>query len=238
MPISLKPIFATSGYENQPTAEDLNELIAAVNDALTEAGLLTQLADTGSSVATAVTALAAPVPSSLPSTTFSAFSYDASTFLGPVTATTLVLTANRLYAVPIRFEYEFVIDNVCTYVTSAAVGNVRMGLYEMAASGFPGALVRDGGQTSHNSLNERSVYMNADVLPAGVYYMALLPEGAPTVRAYTANTGALWGGKGDGVYGSHVYKADVTFGALPDPFPTTGLIIPSSAAPHLYVYRT
>lgn len=201
--------------------------------------LLAALADTDSDVATAVTALA-PSGSQVPNqiqTTLSGFQYDTTTFLGPVTPTTLVLTANRLYAVPIRFENDFTIDAVAAYVTSTAVGNLRMGIYTQKANGLPGDLVRDGGQTSSNTANERTVYMYEDVLPAGVYYMALISDAAATVRGYTALTGALWGSRGDGVYGSHVYRAS-TFGALPDPFPTSSLIIGSTAAPFLYVYRT
>ena len=54
MSIPLLPEFDTDGYQVEPTTANINQVITAVNAALTEAGLLTDLADSESEVATAV----------------------------------------------------------------------------------------------------------------------------------------------------------------------------------------
>lgn len=227
--------FQGAGFSMKVTLDENG----TIPESLTEASLLTNLADSESSVATAVSALSSggSQPPNQIKTTLSGFQYDATTFMGHVTTTTVALTANRLYAVPIRFENDFTIDSVAVYVTSSAAGNLRMGIYEMKANGLPGDLVVDGGATSSGSTGERTRYLSEAVLPAGVYWLALISDATPTVRAYTANTGALWGSRGDGVYGSHV-RYSGSYGALPDPFPVSSLIIGSDAAPFLYVYRT
>jgi hypothetical protein len=145
---------------------------------------------------------------------------------GGVTQTTLALVANRFYAVPfIAPDRGGTLDLLEVYVTTGVAStNIRLGIYGNTSEAglYPGSLVLDAGASSSaTSSTKISLSISQALTPGALYWLVCLSDGAPTIRAGSANAA-------DPILGSpnssgtaittHLY-ATQTYGALPGTFP-------------------
>ena len=134
-------------------------------------------------------------------------------------ATPAAITADRLYALPIELDTATSIAKIGTYVTTGSATNLRFGLYT-DVGGTPGALLWDSGSISANLTNTECAGTVGVVYPAGVYWLAMVGDGTPTIE-YVTNGESL------NVFGMtavnlatrvyYVYKAHA-YAALPASF--------------------
>lgn len=102
----------------------------------------------------------------------------------------------------------------------------RLGIYKDGTNLYPGTLVKDYGLVEVNAIAE--VYAEADqALTKGLYWQALVSNGAPTIYAFYPTWGLIGEpatliGQVNYVLNSY-YKADVGTGALADPFVAGGI---------------
>lgn len=154
---------------------------------------------------------------------------------GATALTTLVVTANILYAVPIYIPAPKVYTNIAIEVTATHASNARLGIYRDSA-GAPGALLVDAGQVSVNTTLGRGIGIAVWVDEPGWYWLAVLFSGTPTVRALNRAGGAMFLGfaaAGDTNPNMAVSVAQA-FGALPDPF-TGGSALLAGNSPRILI---
>lgn len=137
----------------------------------------------------------------------------------PGAYTTMALTANRLYAMPIRLDGPATLTAIYTRMSATATGNCRMGLYTVNSTTYaPDALIVDAGEAT--TASGTSIYLTLDdlALDAGFVYLALVASGTPTVQAFTASQSPVGTVQANpaGIV-THYYQT-FTYGALPDPF--------------------
>lgn len=135
-------------------------------------------------------------------------------------ATTLTVTANRLYAKVFVCLSSETFTKIGIEVTTGAGTNARLGIYS-SSNGRPGSLLLDAGTVSTATTGEKEVTIS-QALPAGTYFLGAVFDNTPIVRA-VASTGpvmsALIGATDPdnttalaGFYVAHA------FGALPSTF--------------------
>jgi hypothetical protein len=118
-------------------------------------------------------------------------------------------------------------DRIAIRVTIAAGTNARMGIYADDGSVAPGALILDSGAISTASTGVKEVTINNTLGPGALIWLALVADGAPTIRAVAvgAQSSVFLGLASDlgTAWGSHLYRA-FSYAALPNPFgsPTIG----------------
>ena len=104
------------------------------------------------------------------------------------------VAANTLYAVPMVLRRSVTIDELGLYVaTGVASTNVLLGIYTNVM-GAPGALVAQvaaAASTATSDVGASAAVSPSVTLPAGLYWFACLFDGAPSVNAVTAASGAL-----------------------------------------------
>lgn len=160
-----------------------------------------------------------------------------------VALSTLALVANRGYAVPfVAPARGGTIDEIEVYVTTGvAATNVRFGIYSNlgATDLYPGTLVLDcGAFTSTASSTKRTASISQALTPGALYWLVVVSDGAPTIRAGSTNqAGPILGtaSSANTTYTTHLY-ATLTYGSLPTPFPTSGATAATAAFPGLF-YR-
>lgn len=143
-----------------------------------------------------------------------------------VAQTTLALTANRLYGMPIYVPVTAFCQAIAARITTLAAGSsIRLGIYS-DSSGVPGNLLVDAGVVSGAVADEVALAL-VKWLPAGWYWLACLSDGTPILRDYESSNKFGWlgftSGKdiSEGHAGMTVSRA---FGALPNPF-TAGAVL-------------
>jgi hypothetical protein len=140
---------------------------------------------------------------------------------GACNASTLVVTANLLYGLPLLIFQKQAFTKIGIEVTTGAATNCRLGIYANSASAIaPGALVLDAGAVSTASAAKVEATIGVTLNP-GLYWLAALFDNTPTVRtaAIGANTGSQFGGVTNPSTGQDsFYSATQTYGALPGTF--------------------
>lgn len=145
--------------------------------------------------------------------------YDSTTAISSVTTSTGAMTANRLYAVPVLVKERRYLNNVSVWVQGGSAGNVRVGVYAATADYLPGSLLVDIGTADTGTgfiLREVADTAYTELLP-GIYFLAAVFSGTPTVTTITAVSSEL--GIASGSPLSYYYVAH-TYGALPASFGT------------------
>jgi len=145
--------------------------------------------------------------------------------LGATAASTLSLTALRLYGCPFYVPVTQKFDAIAINVTATGALNAYLGVYADLGSIAPGRLVRDAGAVDITITGVKIIDLTANpiVLDGGqLYWLAICPNGNPTIRATSAGThltcffglsnslGTAWS--------TFCYASGST--PLPDPFPT------------------
>jgi len=143
--------------------------------------------------------------------------------------TSAALTANRLYAHPFLVTKSLVADRIgiSIQVLAGAGKKCRLGIYNNS-NGRPSTLLLDAGEIDANVLNMQAVSI-AQSLPPGLYWLAAVSDGTPTVispyyyygalplaQGYELIGGVIVGGYSTGA----VYMAH-TYGPLPANFSAT-----------------
>jgi len=111
---------------------------------------------------------------------------------------------------------------------NAADRNVRIGFYGSLATGLPGALIFDGGVVNCATTGVKAVAYTTQI-PAGLYWLAHIKDAQPlAVAAFQQGLTPL-GFDPTSLTGTAGIKVSQTYGALPDPAPTSGLSFVSKA---------
>ncbi len=139
----------------------------------------------------------------------------------PAVATddTTSLTTDKLYAYHLTIARALTIDRLGLYVSVAAAGNARLGIYNDNGNVYPGSLLLDAGAVDISTTGIKEAIIN-QALTKGLYWLAIICSVAPTVYKGAMAFSPL--GRSNttlkAIY-SHYYKSAVGYGALPDLFP-------------------
>ena len=121
---------------------------------------------------------------------FNSYIFDA---FRPKTGQTTNLTANRVYLCPYHLlaDVEVTALYLRQIITAGATGVIgRMGLYDVAPDGAPGAPLFEGNGTIAMDVSgyNHSVSLSSNYqLKAGFYWIAIVSDGAPTVAGFSTN---------------------------------------------------
>lgn len=118
-------------------------------------------------------------------------------YSAPTTAlSSAAVLANTAYFVPVYIPHRCNPINLSINITTGAAGNVVMGLYNSACSGFPSAvngvpttLVAQTAQlsTASTGLVSGSITIPAGYIDAGLYFIAVLFSATPSVTQHTVD---------------------------------------------------
>ena len=142
----------------------------------------------------------------------------------PVSGSTTKLTlyANSLDAHAFPVPRDLTIDRLAVQVATAAAGKkVRIGIYKNGANIYPGELLLDAGEVDVGTLGVKTIIVD-QALTKGLYWLAFTSDGTPGLRALFHHFSPI--GLDATEFGKIYtgwYKT-VTYGALPDPFPSGG----------------
>lgn len=138
---------------------------------------------------------------------------------------TASLTADRLYGQYFPLPRGATFDRIGIDVhTGAADKHVRLGIYkDDDLDGYPESLVLDAGVVDVATSGEKTVIINQH-LEAGLYFLAFISDGAPTLwlTQTPAHPSPLGLGDTIALPVFAYYKSAVGYGALPDPFTSGG----------------
>ena len=136
---------------------------------------------------------------------------------------TVAVTANRLVGTLLPVPRDMTLSHLVIEVTSAAeAGKIaRLGIYKIGDNFYPGDLLLDAGTVAVDSTGLKTLQISGgQKLTKGIYFIATISDGAPTVRYYSsawspigANTTNLAG------VVTSLYKNGENPAALADPFP-------------------
>lgn len=145
------------------------------------------------------------------------------------TATTS-MPANRLFVFPFFTPVQSSWDAIGIYVSTAATGYARMGVYADNGNVYPGNLILDAGEVDTGTTGVKTLSITLTLSP-GLYWLALLTSAAPVLRGIIGTY--LYGCLGAGEPGSQTqngYYVTYTYGPLPTQFPSG-----AAAAIHNYL---
>lgn len=157
-------------------------------------------------------------------------------------STATATAANTIYFMPFKLEVGGKFDALGVRVgTGVASSNVRMGLYSINSSGHPGDLIQETSTVSSatSSTDGIGTITSTDLRP-GWYYVAVATSSNPALgnAAQGGQIPNLMGqASGNILSAYHGFSASHTFGALPNPAPTTSLtaITTGTALPTVFL---
>ena len=130
------------------------------------------------------------------------------------------ITDDTLYAIAFFVPRLTTWDRIGIHVVTAGAGLTkgRLGIYRNGTNGYPGALLEDCGEIDVDNANTLENLAISQQLPAGLYWLALISDGQPTV-AYSQQYWAISpGAVTDLSTFSICWTVAQAYGALPDPF--------------------
>lgn len=137
--------------------------------------------------------------------------------------TTLVLSTNTLYAVPYYAAKAETVSEIFLVLTGLSAGNARLGIYRDNGSIKPGVLVADCGTVSTGVTGLRNIAgLNVALEHRTLYWLALVTNAIPTVRAYAMGMWGLLGMESTVLDFMGMYTAAFSYAALPNPYPVAG----------------
>lgn len=152
------------------------------------------------------------------------------------TAETTSLTTDKLYAYPLAIARALTIDRLGLYVSVAASGNARLGIYNDNGNVYPGSLLLDAGAVDISTTGIKEIIIS-QALTKGLYWLALICSAEPTVYKGQGAHSPL--GRSNttlkSIY-SHYYKSGVGYGALSDPFVSGAGLTSSATAAYTAVF--
>jgi hypothetical protein len=152
--------------------------------------------------------------------------YSLSAIANCTPLTTLAITAGRLYAVPFLLSGTHQFIRIGIYVGTLSAGQARLGIYaNQDGDVYPGALILDAGFVDVGTTGLKEIVISQQLSP-GLYWLALVGNSAPTLRA-VAVAGAMPILGLDNAFnitpGNGWYVA-FTYAALPNPFTGGGTV--------------
>jgi len=140
------------------------------------------------------------------------------------------VVADTLYGIifPVLSYLAIRFDIIGIEQTAVSDAFYRLGVYN-DSNGIPGSLVFDAGEVNSNrATGFKAIIIDQTLLP-GWYWLALNCSAAPQVRAIGQGNQPHWLGASSGT-DTTIHpgvSAASTYGALPDPFPSSSLITTS-----------
>ncbi len=153
----------------------------------------------------------------------------------PSSTQTLALSANTLYVVPFAVGDTATFARIGIDVTVADAGkSARLGIYSWS-DGVPGARILDAGAVSVGTTGIKEITIS-QALDAGMYGLALVGDGTPTIRANSVAPIAAFaiGTATPGVADYRMSRA-FTYAALPDPWGTPSYASGSTDLPVIFM---
>lgn len=154
--------------------------------------------------------------------------------------TTGTFTAGTLYAMPfVSPARGGVLKRIATEVTTTNAGeNTRLGLYENKADDrdvYPGTLLVDGGNMLSTTTGVKQAGMSQLLKPGRIYWVVLNCSSNTVCRGLSvAQVGSILGMD---AAATTALNAGITvasaFGAMPNPFPSSGTYITAVPIPQL-----
>jgi hypothetical protein len=137
---------------------------------------------------------------------------------------TVTVTANRLVGTFMLVPRDMTLSHLVIEVTSAAAAGkvARLGIYNVGDNLYPGSLLLDAGSVAVDSTGLKTLQISGgQSLTRGIYFIAVISDGAPTIRQYSAAWSPL-GANTTNLAGiaASLYKGDENPAALANPFPT------------------
>jgi hypothetical protein len=136
--------------------------------------------------------------------------------------TTASVTLGQLYGVPFVVPASATYDRIACYTSSAAAGNVRMGIYNDNA-GVPGSLVLDAGAMAVGGTSNILTISQLLTGPAKYWLVSLFSAG-PTMYVYNASAFIGSGAALSVLSATCGAQRAFAYAALPDPFTPSGAV--------------
>jgi hypothetical protein len=144
--------------------------------------------------------------------------YHSSNLVG--STTTLSIAANYLYAWAFYVPTSTTFDRIGTYISTAATGSARLGIYADNGAIYPGSLVLDAGTVDTGTTGSKEITISVTLSP-GLYWLALVSNASPAVGGITYTYCFAPMGHLNSYYeGANSYSVSYTYGTLPTTFPT------------------
>jgi len=141
---------------------------------------------------------------------------------------TVAIVADTLYAAPFMVVRPLTIDRLAIQVTGAgAAGKLaRLGIYRDGANLYPGALLADVGAVAVDGVAVVAAAIAGNLaLQPGLYWLALLANGAPTLEHHFPTSSPLGWQAADFTLENASWNVAQAYGALPDPFTAAGSLL-------------
>lgn len=141
---------------------------------------------------------------------------------------TLTIVANRLYAAPFLVVETVHVEELGFKVASGAAGNYRQCMYGEGKDVYPGRKIPGSGSGSQSvgAAYNSHTYSPPFTLYRGLHWVVLNFNNTPNLRRIPYEQGVAWDllGRGTDINTGFDlgWRAEHTFGTLPDSFPTTG----------------
>lgn len=131
-----------------------------------------------------------------------------------------------------------VLDRIGYNITTTVAGNTRVGIYTATSESnlYPAALVVDSGSIV-NAQTVKTATINVALTPGSLYWVVMLGDAAPTVRAMgIANCSFLLGYDNTlGTAGNAGLSVAFNYAALPATFPAGAAMIQAVPIPCLFL---
>lgn len=138
---------------------------------------------------------------------------------------TNTIVVNTLYAAPFVVARNMTISGISIEVTTLASGaSARLGIYSDNDSLYPGSLVKDCGTVSVASTGIKTISVT-QALTKGIYWLVLVSNGGPIVRAEQYQDFTLGFTSTDFSKLAIGYSVAFTYDTLPTTFPADGAYI-------------
>jgi hypothetical protein len=138
----------------------------------------------------------------------------------------MAVAANKIYVLPFLVTERVRFDRVTTFTQSGATGNGRMGVYRNGKDLHPSTLVKGSGSVGVGAGANHHDFSPPVSLYRGLYWVAALFSGTPTMFRIPYEQGIAWEilGRDAGIATAFRigWYADHSFAALPSSYPTAG----------------
>ena len=134
--------------------------------------------------------------------------------------TTVALSANQLYAIPIYLpEMEITRIGMEVFTPTGSPSSIRLGIYDNGVN-IPQNLLLDAGTIAGNTSGIQEIITSLNIV-ADWYWLAFVANGTPTVRAGALNTRVLFFGTTNPAQATpYAYQKAFSFSTLPSPVST------------------
>ena len=136
-------------------------------------------------------------------------------------SSSVLTAANQLYAMPFPIARATTWDRIAFYVNAQAGQKVRLGIYNNGTNLTPGTLLLDAGEVTLSGTGQQEITIS-QALVKGLYWVALVSDGTPTLNDYNAVSHNFLGLHSGWSANRGQWSVAHTYGALPNPFGTAG----------------